>query len=168
MVTGLTHDDEGWHDDDAIWSWGNWKISSNSYTFKLREIVDFIVVSCGGLEEDDHLVAEWPMYFDSARGNASAKDGHTINLAGINCYIAGFFRLPWRSIHFITAAAWKGSISKEITRMRFFKALGVKQIYTVNHNAVDAVMILLQHCKSRRVTSRIVKYATENLPNYRG
>jgi hypothetical protein len=80
----------------------------------------------------------------------------------MGCYIAGFFRLPWQNIHFITATKWKGSVSKEITRRRFFKHMGIKQIYTIDHNAVDAVMMLLEFCKRKQLTFKIVSKTMEH------
>lgn len=159
VVSGLKYnaEDNTFDDSEAQWSWGNWKISSNSFVFKLREIVEFMIFQFDGLDQDeDWLVCEWPAYFDTQKGHTSAKQGHTINLAGIDGYIAGFFRLPHRNIHFIRAMEWKGSVSKEITRMRFFRHMGIKQIYQINHNAVDAVMMLLDFCKKKRITMKIV------------
>lgn len=165
MVKGLVHTEAGWNDDKAEWSWGHWVIRSNSLTFKLKEIVEHIILTCDPDPEEDWFVCEWPAYFDGIRGNASAKQGHTINLAAVAAYIAGYFRFPWRNIHFITAVSWKGSVSKEITRMRFFKALGIKQVYKVNHNAVDAVMLLLHFCKLKAITAKIVSHSMERLPH---
>lgn len=165
LVEGLVHDDKGWHDENAVWKWGHWEIRSNSYQFKLQEIVEHIIIDCGGLDHtEDWLVVEWPMYFDSEKGHVAAKMGHTINLAGVDCYIAGYFRLPWRNWHLLTAIQWKGSVSKEITRMRFFRQMGIKQIYKVNHNAVDAVMMLLEFCKRKGITMKIVSKVMEVIP----
>jgi hypothetical protein len=162
-IEGLTRDADGvWDLTNENWSWGMWKIGSNSFTFKLKEIVEWIILECDGLTEEDWLVAEWPAYFDSMAGHVAAKAGHTINLAGIDCYIAGFFRLPWQNIHFITATKWKGSVSKEITRMRFFRHMGIKQIYTIDHNAVDAVMMLLEFCRRKRISSQIISKTMEH------
>lgn len=165
-VEGLVHDESGWHDEKAEWKWGNWKISSNSLSFKLNEIVEYIILECGGLDPaEDWLVVEWPSYFDGMKGHVSAKMGHTINLAAVDAYIAGFFRLPWRNWHMVTATEWKGNVSKEITRRRFFKHMGIKQIYTVNHNAVDAVMLLLTFCKRKNITGKIVAKWMEPIPH---
>lgn len=164
MIEGLTHDENGWHSEDAVWTFGNWIISSNSFTFKLKEIVEWIILDCDGLDSDkDWLVAEWPAYFEGMKGNIAAKAGHTINLAAIDTYIAGYFRLEWKNIHLITAVDWKGSVSKEITKMRFFKHMGITP-FKVDHNAIDAVMMLLTFCKRKNITSKIIQKVTENLP----
>lgn len=166
MVEGLTHDATGWHDEDADWTWGFWKIRSNSLQFKLKEITEWIIIDCGGLNhEEDMLVVEWPAYFDGAKGHVASKMGYTINLAAVCAYIAGYFRLPWNRWHAITATEWKGNISKEITRQRFFKHMGIKQIYKVNHNAVDAVMLLLTFCKRKNITGQIVSKMMETIPH---
>lgn len=155
VVSNIWRDeDDVWQTDQAEWRWGMWELSCKQYTFKLRELAEFIELFAGGLTEDDILVGEWPAYFNNMRGNVAAKQGYTIDLAGILCYLAGYFRLPWQSIHFITAAQWKGSLPKEITKMRFFKALGV-QAYKVDHNAVDACMLLHEFCKRMRIMLRI-------------
>lgn len=147
------------------WRYGNWELSAHSFSAKLQEIAEYIIMEVDGINESegDWMLLEWPAYFGSQKGQVSAQMGHTLNLAGIDGYVAGYFRLPWQSIHFITANQWKGSVSKEITRMRFFRVMGEKQIYKINHNAVDAVMLLLEFCKRRRITDRIVKAST---PDY--
>ncbi len=155
VVTGMWRDEDGvWHDENAEWKWGMWKLSALSYTFKLHELREYIDLWLGGLEEGDLFVGEWPAFFDNMRGNVAAKKGYTIDLAGILCYIMGYYRLPWQSICLLTAAQWKGNLPKEITKMRFFKALGV-QAYKVDHNAVDACMLLWEFCKRRKITMKI-------------
>jgi hypothetical protein len=167
LIDGLwRREDDVIDDSKADWRWGNWKIASHSFTFKLREIVEWMILTFDGLDPDcDWLVAEWPAYFDSMAGHIAAKAGHTINLAGIDCYIAGFFRLPWQNIHLVTATKWKGSVSKEITRMRFFRHMGIKQLYQIDHNAVDAVMMLLEFCKRKRLSFKIVSKTMDYLPD---
>lgn len=165
VVENIYNDENGWHTEEANWRWGHWKIASNSLTFKWKEITEWMIIEFGGLDHsEDWVVMEWPVYFDGMRGHASAKMGHTINLASVVAYIAGYFRLPWRNVHLLTATQWKGSVSKEITRMRFFRHMGIKQIYKVNHNAVDAVMMLLTFCKRRAITLQIVSKTMENIP----
>lgn len=156
VCSGLYRDDDDvWKDEKSEWRWGVWNLTQHSYTFKLREVTEYIELFLGGMNEDDILVGEWPAFFgNSMRGAVAAKRGYTIDLAGILCYIAGWFRLPWKSVHFITAAQWKGSLPKEITKMRFFKALGV-EAYKVDHNAVDACMLLWEFCKRMRITLEI-------------
>lgn len=157
VLDGVEKDSDGvWHDDNADWRWGMWKITSNSLPFKLKEITERMIIEFGGLGPEDIFVAEWPMFFDAQRGHIAAKAGHTINLSAVDAYIAGYFRIRPENVYFITAAQWKGSVSKEITRMRFFKHMGIKQIYTVDHNAVDAVMMLLEFCKRKRITFKII------------
>lgn len=147
-------EDDVVHDDEAEWKWGMWELMSASYTFKLHELTEYIDLWIGGIEEGDLFVGEWPAFFDNMRGNVAAKKGYTIDLAGILCYIAGWYRLPWQSIAFLTAAQWKGNLPKEITKMRFFRALGVRA-HKVDHNAVDACMLLWEFCKRRKITFKI-------------
>lgn len=157
VVDGVYRDEsQVWHDDKANWDWGMWRIVSNSLPFKLKEITERIIMQCGGMEPEDIFVCEWPMFFDNQRGHIAAKAGHTINLSAVAAYIAGYFRIRPENVFFLTAAQWKNSVSKEITRMRFFKHMGIKQIYTIDHNAVDAVMLLLEFCKRKRITFQII------------
>lgn len=162
LVNNLLRDENGvWDNSKADWKWGHWKIGSHSLTFKFREIVEWMIIEFGGVDEDDWLVLEWPAFFGSAKGQIAAQQGHTINLAGVDAYIAGFFRLPPMNVHLVTANQWKGNLPKEITRMRFFRALGQKQIYKINHNAVDAVMLLHEFCKRRKIAWKINSSSVE-------
>lgn len=147
--------DDVWHDDKSDWDWGYWDISGNSLSFKLREVAEWCILTFGGIEQDDILVLEWPAFFGSEKGQVAASMGHTLGLAAVDAYIAGFFRLPPNNVKFITANQWKGNISKEITRKRFFHRLGQKQIFKVDHNAVDAVMLLHEYARRARITFRI-------------
>jgi len=163
MVKGLERDSDGvWDNSKADWSWGHWEIGSLALTFRLREIAEWVIMDCDGLDPDeDWLVIEWPAYFDSDRGQVAAKMGYTLGLAAVCAYIAGFFRMPPQNTHLLTATQWKGSVSKEVTRMRFFRALGQKQIYKVNHNAIDAVMLLHTFCKRRKIVWNITSTTVE-------
>lgn len=166
VVDGLTRDEETgvWDNSKADWKWGVWKISSNSLTYKLREIVEWMIIEFDGLDPDeDWLILEWPAFFGSAKGQVAAKQGYTINLAGVVGYIMGFFRMKPQNSFLITANEWKGNVPKEITRMRFFRALGVKQIYKVDHNAVDAVMLLHTFCQRRNIVVKITSTTVELL-----
>lgn len=162
-IDGMKRDDDGvWDDSEAVWRWGWWKLNAHSYRAKLEELKDYIALG-GSLAEDDILVGEWPAFFDNQRGAIAAKQGYTIDLAGILCYIAGYFRIISTNIYFITAIKWKGSVPKEVTRLRFFKALGVARPFAVNHNAVDAVMLLLEFCRRNKITFRIVPAPDQQL-----
>jgi hypothetical protein len=83
--------------------------------------------------------------------------GNTINLAAVIAFIAGYFRILPDNIHLLTATQWKGTVPKEITKMRFFKILGVGKSYKVNHNAVDAIMLLHEFCRRRKISFRMIK-----------
>lgn len=167
VIEGVHFDEETllWTAEEATWRWGYWDISSNLLSFKLKEIVEYMIITFDGMDPDegDHLVLEWPQFFDIARGQIAAREGHTLNLAAIDAYIAGFFRLEWDHWHPVKPSEWKGNVSKEITLRRFFRELGIKRFYAEDHNAVDAVMMLLDFCKKKRITNRIVTHATQSL-----
>lgn len=151
-----------WDGSEAVWKWGYWDLHTTLLSSKARELVDYIIMDTDGLDADagDILIAEFPQYFDSGRGNIAAKEGWTINLAALDFYVFGFFRLPWKQFAPVFPSQWKGNLSKEITRRRFFRELGEKKIFKIDHNTVDAVMILLDWCKKHGVTNRILNYAT--------
>ena len=156
-VEGLIRDDDGvWHDDDAVWTYGHWEIGGHSFTFKLLEIVEWCIMSIG-CDETWWMVGEWPTFFGSRAGQISAMQGNTINLGAVIAYIAGYFRILPANMHLLTATQWKGTVSKEITKMRFFKILGVEKSYKVNHNAVDAIMLLHEFCRRRKISFRMIK-----------
>lgn len=165
-IDGLTRDDDGiWDGSKAKWHYGYWDISGTFLSHKFKEIADNIIITYDGInpDEGDHLVVEWPQYFDQARGQIAAQKGHTINLAAIDAYIAGFFQLPPSQWHPIFPSDWKGNLSKEVTRQRFFRALGQKKIYKVDHNAVDAIMMLRDWCHKHGIRNEIIDVSMNHL-----
>lgn len=158
-VEGLRRDEDGvWNDELATWTYGYWDIGSHALPYKLEEIVDWckLDVHC---DRDWWFVGEWPTYFGTIKGQISAMQGNTINLGAVIAYIAGYFQILPQNVHLLTATQWKGSVPKEITKMRFFKVLGVKQgqIKTINHNAIDAIMLLHEFCRRRRISFRMIR-----------
>lgn len=155
-IEGLTRDDDGvWSDDDAVWTYGYWDIGSHSLPHKLKEIVEWCMMDIG-CDQDWWFIGEWPTYYGTRAGQISAMQGNTINLGAVISYIAGWFQIEPANVHLLTATQWKGSIPKEITQMRFFKLLGVKS-FKINHNAVDAIMLLHEFCKRRKISFRMVR-----------
>lgn len=127
----------------AEFKWGMWEISGINFQMRCADIRDYIISDVG---EFDEFVGEWPMYYDSEKGRVAAKQGFTINLAGIVMFIAGWFQIIHQRLHLYTAPEWKGTVPKAVTARRFFKVFGVDSA-TVDHNAVDATMMLHFHCK---------------------
>jgi len=157
VIEGLKRDKHDvWDDSEARWRYGNWIINAHSLQAKFQEHAEYMIMEFDINPEEDWLVLEWPAYFGSEKGQVAAQLGYTLNLAGIVGYCSGYFRLPWQQVHLITAVQWKGSVSKEITKMRFFRAQGIKKIFDVDHNAVDAVMLLFEFCKRKKITFRLV------------
>ena len=140
-----------WNEQTSEWSWGFFDMQALGYVARLHEICGFIELIYP--EGFDIMICEWPAFYDVERGHVAAVRGDTINLAGINCFVAGWFRVPTNRLTFITATKWKGSVSKEVTRQRFFRSFGLKKIYSVDHNAVDAAMILLTWCQRTKLVS---------------
>ena len=125
------------------WAWGTWTLSGMNFLMRCGDCRTYIAEEIGDF---DVMVIEWPMYYDSAKGAVAAKQGYTINLAGIAMYVAGWFQLPHQNIYLYTAPDWKGTVPKQVTARRFFKLFEVN-INEVDEHAIDAVMMLLYHCK---------------------
>ena len=156
-VVGLIRDDDGvWHDDNAVWTYGHWVVNAHQFVFRLMEIVEYCMLDIG-CDESWWYIAEWPTYYGTRSGQISAMQGNTINLGAVVSYIAGYFRFHPANVHLLTATQWKGTVPKEITKMRFFKILGVDKAYKVNHNAVDAIMLLHEFCRRRKISFRMIK-----------
>lgn len=130
-------------DIEAKFEWGMWPLSGLNFLMRCADLRDYIISDIG---EFDEMVIEWPMFYDSEKGHVAARQGDTINLAGVGMYVAGYFHLPHQKIHLYTAPDWKGTVPKQVTGRRFFQQFGVNYLQ-VDNNAVDATMMVLQHCK---------------------
>lgn len=123
------------------WKWGFWQ--SEGINFKVR---------CVNLRNDiirdiphfDQLIVEWPMYYTGERGQIAAQQNFTINLAGMGMYIAGYFQIEPKNLFLCTAPSWKGTVPKQVTARRFYKFFGL-HLKDVDHNTIDATMMLLHH-----------------------
>lgn len=129
------------------WDFGFFEVCGTNFQMRCSDLKDHIIHL--GFEFDV-LVMEWPTYYGSAKGQIAAQKGHTINLAGIAMYIAGFFQVDFRKLYLYTAPDWKGTVKKAITARRFFRLFGLSEM-TVDHNAVDACMMLVWHCKKLKL-----------------
>lgn len=123
--------------------WGAWKLNGFNFQQRCGDLKDYIQMEIGHFDE---LICEWPMFYESAKGQTSARQGHTINLAGIAMFIAGWFHCDAKNLFLYTAPDWKGSVTKKVTAKRFFKTFGVDPI-NLQHDAVDATMMLVRHCQ---------------------
>lgn len=131
------------------WNWGAWEISGFNFQQRCCDLKDYIEMEIGTF---DQLVLEWPMFYDSQKGQTAAREGYTINLAGIAMFTAGWFHMPSKQTFLYTAPDWKGQLTKAITARRFYKLFGINQM-TVDHNAIDACMMLVHHCRKIKLTS---------------
>ena len=124
------------------WSWGMWELDGWSL---LQRCQDLVIRICDeGHDDFSELIIEWPMFYESERGQVAAQQGYTINLAAVGMYVAGWFQLPISNITLVTAPQWKGNVSKATTARRFMRQFGVDAI-NVDQNAIDAVMMLYAH-----------------------
>lgn len=91
----------------------------------------------------DHLVCEMPSFFNSERGRIAAREGDMNKLTLVIGTIYGC--VPGAELFLYTPQTWKGSVPKEITRKRFLRAFGDSGSYKLNHDIVDAIMLLRYH-----------------------
>lgn len=125
------------------WAWGAWQIEGFNYQMRCHDLKDYIGMEIGDFDE---LVCEWPMFYGGDSGAVAAQQGYTINLAGIAMFIIGWFQIHYTKCHLYTAPDWKGSVPKQVTQRRFYQAFDLK-VKDVDHNAVDATMMLVYHLK---------------------
>lgn len=130
------------------WDYGFWEVDGLNFQMRCADLRDYIA-SLQNEFQFDTLICEWPMFYDSGRGHVAAQQGYTINLAGIAMYIAGWFHIPHQRLFLYTAPQWKGTVSKAITQRRFFRMFGLADTQ-VDHNAIDAVMLLVYHLKEKK------------------
>jgi len=128
-------------DGSRHWYWGLIKPEGFNYIGKMFDICEMLTLHLPGTPTE--IVFEWPQFFNSARGHTAAIQGDTLLLAGINAFILGFFQV--RDATLLTAVEWKGSVPKQVTMRRFLKRFDQKW-HDLNHNVVDAIMILHHHC----------------------
>lgn len=125
------------------WDWGSWEISGMNFRVRCTDLKDYIAREQADF---DFLVCEWPMFYGNERGRIAAQQGYTINLAGIVMYIAGWFQVHHQRLTLYTAPDWKGTVKKAVTARRFLKLFGLTE-QTADHDSIDAVMMLVYHCK---------------------
>lgn len=125
------------------WDFGFFQVDGMSFQMRCSDLKDSIM-SLGF--EFNILVCEWPTFYASAKGQIAAQQGYTINLAGIAMYIAGYFQVDFRKLFLYTAPDWKGTVKKAVTARRFFKMFNLSEL-KVDHNAIDACMMCVFHCR---------------------
>lgn len=139
----------GW-DDQGLkvkedWDFGSFEVNGMNFQMRCSDLKDHIIQL--GFEFDT-LVIEWPTFYAGEKGQVSAQQGYTINLAGIAMYIAGYFQVDFRRLFLYTAPEWKGTVKKAITARRFFRLFGLSEM-KIDHDTIDAVMMLVWHCKKK-------------------
>lgn len=139
------------------WKWGLIKPEGHNFVQKLNDICGMISLECGHFDE---LVVEWPTFFNNARGHTAAVQGYTINLAAICAYIGGYFHIEPNRFFLLTATEWKGSVSKQVTMRRFLKRFGTKW-FSLDHNVVDAIMLLHHHAIRKEYVDKLSDPASE-------
>lgn len=132
------------------WTWGLIRPEGLNYIGKCQDTVEKLLE----VGEFNEVVAEWPQFFNNPRGHTAAAAGHTINLAGMVMFIVGQYRILPGYIHLRTASEWKGSVSKEITMQKFLRHFKTPR-YRLNHNIVDAIMILHHHLRINKILSAL-------------
>lgn len=128
------------------WEYGTWNLEGDDLLGRCRDLCHYVQQS--GHDNFDHLIIEWPMFYESTKGQIAAQQSYTINLAAVGAYLAGFFHTPLEKVTLVTAPQWKGNATKDVTARRFFRQFGDNHLQ-VDHNAVDAVMMLLAHAEKK-------------------
>lgn len=127
------------------WDFGFFEINGLNFQMRCGDLRDHLT----RLQfEFDILVCEWPAFYSGNKGAIAAQQGYTINLAGIAMYIAGWFQVRHVNLFLYTAPDWKGTVKKAVTARRFFRMFNIHEM-TVDHNAIDACMMLVYHCKKK-------------------
>ena len=132
--------------ESGSWDWGCWELDGFNFNMRCQDLRDRIIEE--GVGDFDTLVVEWPAFYDSMKGKVAAKQGHTLNLAGICMYVVGWFHMDCSQVHLVTAPQWKGNTPKQVTAKRFFDAFGVNHLKESEH-AIDATMMLLAYGKKQ-------------------
>lgn len=128
------------------WNWGAWELNGLNFKMRCHDLCNHIEEA--GMDDFDELVLEWPTYYASEKGDTASKKDTTLFLAGIAMFVAGYFRVPARNLHIITAPMWKGQTEKAVTARRFLKLFGEEYART-DHNAIDAIMMLYKFVQKR-------------------
>lgn len=132
------------------WDFGSFAVSGMNFQMRCADLKDYIIQL--GFDFSV-LVCEWPRWYDSTKGAVAAQQGYTINLAGIAMYIAGYFQVDFRKLFLYTAPDWKGTVKKAVTARRFFKLFEGIDPMKVDHDTIDACMMLVWHCKKMGYTA---------------
>jgi hypothetical protein len=92
------------------------------------------------------LICEEPKFHGGGeRGLIAAKEGYTIWLGMIvGAAIASFCLLP-KNIYLYSPQQWKGAVPKAVTAKKFERVFLDANKHNVNHDEVDAIMILHYH-----------------------
>ena len=109
----------------------------------------------------DVLVYEQPAYFEGSKGVIAYKQGFTINLGIVVGIVIGVIPNLKELVGY-TPQQWKGSVSKEITHARWRRAFADSAKYpNINHDAVDAIMLLYHHIYVHANMSRLEKPSSQ-------
>lgn len=133
------------------WHWGCWEINGMNFKMRCTDLKDYIERDIGHF---DMLIGEWPCFYAGQKGEIAARQGWTINLAGILMYVAGWFQVGHKKLQLFTAPEWKGTVPKQVTARRFYKLFGINSM-NVDHNAIDATMLLYFYSQKMCLTSAI-------------
>lgn len=120
------------------WTHGQWNLEGNSYLMRCRELAMNCKLEFGQIDE---LIIEWPAFYQSIKGFTAARQGYTIDLAGLGMYVAGFLRLNPGKIHLVTATEWKGTVTKVVTMAKFARIFG-RPVGGLSDHVIDATMLL--------------------------
>lgn len=128
------------------WEFGVWNLEGEGLLDRCLDLCHYIQQTNNADFTD--LLIEWPMFYESTKGQIAAQQSYTINLAAVGAFVIGFFHAPLDRVRLITAPQWKGNASKAVTARRFFRRFNINSLH-VDHNAVDACMMLLAEAEKK-------------------
>jgi hypothetical protein len=130
---------------DAGWQYGSWTLQGGTIVQRARSL-DPLLVAAGDI---CHLIVEQPTFFNSEAGRIAAREGTVFKLSIVVGYLLGRLRLNSEDITLYTPSQWKGMVTKDITRKKFyrvFKDAAARDAWgdttRYDHDTVDAVMML--------------------------
>lgn len=124
--------------DLGYWTYGSLNIGEGTLEHKLHVIQHWLT----NVKSVDFIVGEKPVFYNNAQGMIAAQEGYTINLGIVLGFIIGHFGCKFK---FYSAPQWKGQVSKDVTRAKFIRKFQQYPPGKMNHDTIDAIMILHHH-----------------------
>ena len=96
------------------------------FELKVMSLMEQFYAEVADSHNTQHIILEYPQQFGSARGQAAAAMGHTLQLAfaaGAHAEMAWVFGY---TVELVTPSMWKGQLKKKLVEQRLRRAIGFK------------------------------------------